>query len=32
VPYHLWDPPRFEDSCMKILTKYNTNIKPAYWN
>jgi hypothetical protein len=32
VPYHLWDPERFEDSCMKFMTKYNTNVKPAYWN
>jgi hypothetical protein len=32
VPYNLWDPPRFEDSCMKFQTKFNTNIKPDYWN
>jgi hypothetical protein len=32
VPYHLWDPPRFEDSCLKFPVKFNTNEKPAYWN
>jgi hypothetical protein len=32
VPYRLWEAERFEDSCLKIITRYNTNAKPDYWN
>jgi hypothetical protein len=32
VPYRVWAPERFEESCMKIITRYNTNVKPDYWN
>lgn len=31
VPYTLWDPKRFNDSCMKLLTRFNTNMKPDFW-
>jgi hypothetical protein len=32
VPYRLWDPDRYEDSCLNLAAKDITNKKPAYWN
>jgi hypothetical protein len=31
VPYRISDMDRIQDSCLKIQSRYNTNIKPSFW-